>query len=161
MPVVERMVDSDLPCHGCIAFPMNFFMEIGMEREDILRGLDPILRVKMRQAGYRVVLVPQTWAYHPLPESLWKFVRTFIRNGMGSAYLQIFYPEINYDTDEKLESGEFIPKRSFAFRVARYPFRLIHSLLTLQWIRFLGYAVYVFGYLTGMVRFGLFRKRLA
>ena len=62
MPVVDRIVDSDLACHGCVAFPMRVFIEIGMEREDILRGLDPILRVKMRKAGYRVVLVPDNWA---------------------------------------------------------------------------------------------------
>lgn len=158
MPIVDRIVDSDLACHGCVAFPMKVFIEVGMEREDILRGLDPILRVKMRKAGYRVVLIPHTWAYHPLPESIWKFMRTFIRNGVGSAYLQIFYPEISYDTDEKLESSAFVPKRSFLMRVLRYPFRLLHSLLTFQWIRLLGYTVYIFGYLLGWVKFNFSRK---
>lgn len=160
MPVVDRIIDSDLACHGCVAFPMRVFIEIGMEREDILRGLDPILRVKMRKAGYRVVLVPDTWAYHPLPESLWKFMRTFIRNGVGSAYLQVFYPEISYDTDERLESGEFVPKKPLVVRIFRYPVRLAHSLVTFQWIRLLGYTVYVFGYISGFLRF-VFSKRAA
>ena len=161
MPIVDQIIDSDLPCHGCIAFPMPVFIEIGMEREDILRGLDPVLRVKMRKAGYRVVLVPDTWAYHPLPESLGKFIRTFIRNGTGSAYLQVYYPEISYNTDEKLDSSEFVPKRSFIERVIRYPFRLLHSLVTFQWIRLLGYTVYIFGYVTGFARFSFSRKRIA
>ncbi len=153
MPVVKKVTDSDLACHGFVAFRKEVFMKVGMEREDILRGLDPDLRVRIRQANYRVVLAPDTWVYHPLPESLFKFIRTFLRNGYGSAYLQVLHPEINYDTDEKLESKGFTPKRSFFYRAFRYPLRLLQSLVTFQWIRFLGYLVYLFGYIVGFVRF--------
>jgi cellulose synthase/poly-beta-1,6-N-acetylglucosamine synthase-like glycosyltransferase len=113
----------------------------------------------MRQAGYRVVLAPDAWVYHPLPESLRKFIRTFIRNGYGSAYIQVFHPDINYDTDETLYSRNFTPKRSFLFRIIRYPVRLIKSLCTFQWIRFIGYSVYVIGYLIGYVQFSLERSK--
>ncbi len=157
MPVVKEMTDSDLPCHGCVAFPMDFFHSVGMEREDILRGLDPDLRVRIRAAGRRVVLVPDTWVYHPLPASLWKFVQTFFRNGYGSAYMQWVHPELSYDTHEQLELGDFVPKRSFFFRMVRFPFRLLQSLLTFQWIRFLGYLVYMGGYFFGLVHLGWVR----
>ncbi len=154
MPVVKQITDSDLACHGCVAFPMAFFQSIGMEREDILRGLDPDLRVRIRSAGRRVVLIPDTWVYHPLPSSLGKFIRIFFRNGYGSAYMQWVHPELNYDTHEALDLGDFIPKRSFFFRLFRFPFRLLESLVTLKWIRFLGYFVYPFGYLSGIVHLG-------
>jgi len=65
MPIVETITDSDLACHGCVAFRRSVFEQVGMERENILRGLDPDLRVRFRNAGYRVVLVPNTWIYHP------------------------------------------------------------------------------------------------
>lgn len=155
MPVVKELTDSDLPCHGGVAFQKKAFMEVGMERDDILRGLDPDLRVRFRKAGYRVVLVPDTWVYHPLPASLKKFCRTFFRNGYGSAYLQAVHPELSYDTDESLHNGQFVPKRSFLYRLFRFPLRLMKSLLTLQWIRFLGYLVYTGGYLSGFLRFAL------
>ena len=154
MPVVKTITDSDLACHGCVAFPMDFFRSIGMEREDILRGLDPDLRVRIRTAGRRVVLVPDAWVYHPLPASLGKFIRIFFRNGYGSAYMQWVHPELNYDTHEELNLGDFVPKRSFFFRLFRFPFRLLQSLLTFQWIRFLGYCVYSFGYVFGFVHLG-------
>ncbi len=154
MPVVKKITDSDLACHGCVAFPMDFFRSVGMEREDILRGLDPDLRVRIRSAGRRVVLVPDVWVYHPLPASLGKFIRIFFRNGYGSAYMQWVHPELNYDTDEGLDLGDFVPKRSFFFRFFRFPFRLLQSLLTFQWIRFLGYFVYFFGYVFGFLRLG-------
>ena len=153
MPVVESVTDSDMPCHGCVIFPRAVFDQVGMERDDILRGLDPDLRVRIRRAGYRVVLVPQTWVYHPFPATVGKFARLFFRNGYGSAYLQTFYPEINYDTDEAVNSENFVAKRSLAFRLVRFPLRLLKSILMFQWIRFLGYAVYVFGYAYGVVKF--------
>jgi len=161
MPIVKALIDSDLPCHGCVAFPMEIFKKVGMERDDILRGLDPDLRVRIRQAGYRVVLVPETWAYHPLPSSFAKFIRTFIRNGYGSAYMQKVHPELNYDTHEGLESKDFVAKRSFFYRILRYPIRLLHSLVTFQWIRFTGYFVYLIGYAVGCLSFRTGRTKAA
>lgn len=162
MPVVQKVTDSDLPGHPCVGFPKKVFIEVGMEREDILRGLDPDLRVRIRKAGYRVVLAPETWIYHPLPETLFKFMRVFFRNGYGSAYLQLFHPEINYDTDEAVDSAEFVAKHSFGSRLLRYPVRLGKALLEFQWIRLMGYSVYGIGYLGGLLRFGaaaLFAQR--
>lgn len=161
MPIVEKVTESDLPGHPCAAFPKKVFIQIGMEREDILRGLDPDLRVRIRKAGYRVVLAPDTWIHHPLPENLFKFIRVFLRNGYGSAYLQRFYPEMNYDTDEILPSKNFVAKRPLLYRVLRYPVRLARSLVALQWIRLLGYTVYVFGYLAGLVRFSFSRRPIS
>ena len=48
-PVVDQVTDSDLACHSCCAFPLRVFEEVGREREDILRGLDPDLRVRLRR----------------------------------------------------------------------------------------------------------------
>lgn len=158
MPIVSEVTESDLPGHPCAAFPTEVFIKVGMEREDILRGLDPDLRVRIRKAGYRVVLAPDTWIYHPLPESLPKFIRVFLRNGYGSAYLQKFYPEIAYDTDEALGSKAFVPKHSFLQRAVRYPLRLLSALISFQWIRFLGYLVYLIGYAGGYLRFAFSRR---
>ncbi len=157
MPVVKEVMDSDLPCHGCAIFRPDVMRRVGMERETILRGLDPDLRVRIRDAGYRVVLVPDTWVYHPLPESFSKFVRTFFRNGYGTAYIQKYHPEINYDTDEKADLASFVAKRPLWYRVLRYPIRLLQSLIRLEWIRFAGYTVYVFGYLWGAIQFYILR----
>lgn len=153
MPIVDEAVESDLPGHPCAAFPKDVFIKAGMEREDILRGLDPDLRMRIRKAGYRIVLAPQTWIHHPFPKNLFQLIWTFVRNGYGSAYLQRFYPEIAYDTDESLDSKQFRPKRSFFHRLIRYPIRLGSALLSFQWIRFLGYSVYLLGYLIGSLRF--------
>lgn len=149
MPEVSEVTDSDFACHGCCAIPLRVFEEVGGEREDLIRGLDPDLRVRLRSAGYRVVLVPDAVAYHPLPENWRALLRTFFRNGFGSAYARKFNPDSVYETHEHLYARSFRPRRSFLFRIVRFPFRLIGSLLRGHFIRFAAYIAYACGYLWG------------
>ncbi len=150
-PVVDKITDSDLACHGCCAIPKRVFDEVGQEREDILRGLDPDLRVRLRNAGYRVVLAPHARIHHPLPGGWSLLMRTFFRNGFGSAYAQKFHPETVYETHERLNDATFQPRTAFAFRVLRFPFRLLKALASGESIRFVAYIAYAFGYSWGML----------
>jgi GT2 family glycosyltransferase len=150
-PVVDITTDSDLACHGCCAIPKTAFDKIGGEREDILRGLDPDLRVRLRAAGYRIVLAPNTRIHHPLPEGWRSLSRTFFRNGFGSAYARKFQPETVYETHESLNDATFQPKTSFTYRLARFPLRLIRALAHGEWIRFWAYCAYACGYAWGML----------
>ncbi len=150
-PVVDETTDSDLACHGCCAIRRRVFDEVGGEREDILRGLDPDLRVRIRSAGYRVVLAPHARIYHPMPDSLWKLLRLFFRNGFGSAYAQKFQPESVYETHESLEIEDFQPQRTFMYRVLRFPFRLAFALVNGRLLRFSAYVAYACGYVWGML----------
>ncbi len=145
-PVVGEITDSDLACHGCCAIPRRIFDEVGGERESIVRGLDPDLRVRLRERGYRVVLAPNAAIYHPLPDGWRRLSRIFFRNGRGSAYSQRHHPETVYDTSETLDDDGFQPRRSFAYRVARFPLRLVRAIATGEFIRFVGYGAYAAGY---------------
>jgi GT2 family glycosyltransferase len=149
MPAVDTITDSDFACHGCCAFPKRVFDEVGGEREDIIRGLDPDLRVRLRDAGYRVVLVPGAVAYHPLPSGWRAVLRLFFRNGFGSAYAQKFHRDSVYETHESVDVSNFKPRNSFAYRVARYPIRLARAAATGQAIRLVGYCSYACGYCWG------------
>jgi GT2 family glycosyltransferase len=148
-PEVEIITDSDLACHGCCAFPIEVFRAVGGEREDIVRGLDPDLRVRLRAAGYRVVLAPHCRIHHPLPPNFRALLRTFFRNGYGSAYAQRFAPDSVYETHESLDAASFRPRTRLAFRVARFPMRLLRALATGQWLRLAAYCVYAAGYAWG------------
>ncbi len=148
-PVVDTVVDSDLACHGCCAMRTEVFNAVGREREDIIRGLDPDLRVRLRSAGYRVVLAPNARIYHPLPDGWRKLFRMFFRNGYGSAYARKFQPESVYDTHEELSDRSFTPRTSFMYRLLRFPVRLIRALMQGKLLRFAAYVAYAFGYLWG------------
>jgi len=149
-PVVETVTESDMACHGCCAIPKTIFEEIGREREDLIRGLDPDLRVRLRAAGYRVVLAPNTRIYHPLPEGWLPLLRIFFRNGYGSAYARKYRPDTVYETHERLDSAAFIPKRTFAYRLLRFPFRLLAAVASGHFMRFAAYVSYACGYGWGM-----------
>ncbi len=149
MPVTETITDSDLACHGCCAIPRRVFDEVGGEREDILRGLDPDLRVRLRTAGYRVVLAPQARIYHPLPPDWRRLLRTFFRNGYGSAYARKFHPDAVFETHEQLDDAGFRPRTSLAYRALRFPLRLAKALVTGRRHRFAAYCSYAAGYIWG------------
>lgn len=148
-PVVDAVTDSDLACHGCCAMRAEIFHAVGGEREDIIRGLDPDLRVRLRSAGYRVVLAPNARIYHPLPENWRKLLRMFFRNGFGSAYAQKFQPDSVYETHEELSDQSFQPRTTLAYRVLRFPVRLVRAVFSGQFLRFGAYAAYVTGYVWG------------
>lgn len=150
-PVVDAVTDSDLACHGCCAIPRTVFEEIGGEREDLIRGLDPDLRLRLRQAGYRVVLAPNARIHHPLPDGWLSIVRTFFRNGYGSAYAQKFRPDSVIETHESLHEAGFQPKRPLAFRLARFPVRMLKALAQGRFIRVVAYKAYALGYVWGLL----------
>jgi len=158
MKVVDRVTESDMACHGCCAIPKRVFEEVGGERENILRGLDPDLRFRLRQKGYKTVLAPNTWVYHPLPATLGKFIKTFFRNGMGSAYCYKYQPHLIYDTDEMLEMKSFNPRVPFLLRIFRFPARIIKAVIEFKFLRVLAYIVYGMGFYYGVLKYSLVGK---
>lgn len=150
-PVVDRVTDSDLACHGCCAFPRAVFEAIGGEREDLIRGLDPDLRMRLRAAGYRVVLAPSARIYHPMPAGWRALIRIFFRNGFGSAYAYKFQRDSVYETHEALHAADFQPRTTLGYRLIRFPLRLARALGTGQWLRLTAYTSYAFGYAWGLL----------
>lgn len=150
-PVVDTVTDSDLACHGCCGIPRRVFEEIGGEREDIMRGLDPDLRARLRDAGYRVVLAPHARIHHPLPEGRTALLKLFVRNGFGSAHAWKFHPDSVYETHEELDSSTFASKRSLAYRALRMPMRIAAAFFTGRSLRALAYSAYACGYVWGLL----------
>lgn len=150
-PEVDSITDSDLACHGCCIIPAPLFRQIGGEREDLIRGLDPDLRVRLRNAGYRVVLAPGARIYHPLPDGWPALLKLFFRNGLGSAYAWKYQPDTVYETHEQLDSAQFRSTRPFLYRVLRFPGRLILALARGQHMRFAAYCSYACGYVWGLI----------
>jgi GT2 family glycosyltransferase len=153
MPVVDQITDSDYPCHGCCILPKEVFDAVGGEREDIPRGLDPDLRVRLRAAGHRVVLVPGARAYHPLPDGWKSLLRTFYRNGRGSAYARRHHPESVFETRERVDADGFQPRTSLPYRAVRFVGRLASALATGREMRLAAYGVYAIGYARGWLPF--------
>ncbi len=145
-PVQEQIVDSDMVQHPCLVMEKQRFLEIGGEDEELIRGLDPLLRWKVREHGWRVVIAPGCWVGHPLPEGWLSIIRMYFRNGRGSAFAQRHYPERIYQLDAGYRGDEFAPHRSLLRRALGHPARLFRELCTARWIAASAQLAYLLGY---------------
>ncbi len=160
-PIVEEVVDSDMVQHPCLAMRKEQFFAVGGEDEELMRGLDPLLRFKVREAGWRVVIAPQTAISHPLPDGLWAVLRMYYRNGRGSAFAQKNYPDRIYNLSDGFCRNRLRARVPFFLRTVRYPLRLARSLLGLRWIRLSVEVAYLLGYVGEWTRRGARTHRAA
>lgn len=148
--LVSKIMDSDMAEHPCAAFPKRVFYEIGGENELIPRGLDPYLRSEIRKAGYRVVVIPDSWIHHLPPSSFKALLRQFFRNGKGSAYAQKFYPRWTIDTPNK-HVAKFRERKSLPYRIIRKLVRMAVAFFRLHWIRLATSIAFSLGYIWGLI----------
>lgn len=149
--------ESDMVQHPCLAIRKELFFEIGGEDEELIRGLDPILRYRVRKNGYKVVIVKDTWIYHLIPKTLFKLAKMYFRNGMGSAFAKKFFPDRIYDVDRGYNEG-YIPKRTiFAIRIFRGITNIIINCMEFKWINVFVLLSYYMGFLVEYL-LGIYKK---
>ncbi len=146
-PVVARPTESDMVVTACCAVPRRLFWELGGFHEGIPRGVDPEFRHRLRQAGWRTVVAPQTWFYHPMPTGLVELCRTHYRNGRLTAQAVRTAPGVALENPDG-HVAHFPPRRTARYRAARHVARLVGRLLTLQWVALAAQVCYLIGYAT-------------
>jgi GT2 family glycosyltransferase len=146
-PIVKETVDSDMVQHPCLAMPKKVFLEISGEDEELIRGLDPVLRYKTRRAGYRVVIAANAAIAHMLPDTFRKVFAMYFRNGRGSAFAKKFYADRIYDSAPGFEGDAFKASRPFAFRVLRRLANIVRSIAKGETIRLGTDVAYTLGFL--------------
>ena len=149
-PPVREITDSDLAEHGCLAIRKSVFYQVGGEHEWLPRGLDPYLRSRVRQAGYRVVVIPDAWYHHLPPRTMQALARQAFRNGAQAAYCQKFFPEDVIETPAH-HTGVFPEQVAFPRRAVRYAVHIMTAFVTLRWIYLLERLVYAAGFLYGFL----------
>jgi cellulose synthase/poly-beta-1,6-N-acetylglucosamine synthase-like glycosyltransferase len=69
----------------CAAMRRDVFVEAGGFDDTLVRGVDTEFFVRVRRLGYRFLLVPRTWTYHPAPPTPWALLRKQFLYGVGHA----------------------------------------------------------------------------
>ncbi len=69
----------------CCAMRRAVYDQVGGFNNELVRGVDTEFFTRVRRAGYRFILVPHTWTWHPAPGSLWKLLRKHWLYGVGHA----------------------------------------------------------------------------
>jgi glycosyltransferase involved in cell wall biosynthesis len=147
-PIVDELVDSDMVSHMCLAMPASLFFQIGKESDWLLAGTDPDLRFRVREAGYRVVVVPNSWAYHPAPESMRSLARFAYKKGSFTAWQYRFARDLMYEAPDG-HTGDFPARTTLLYRVFRKGVRIAGEVITLRPFGLLYDLCYSFGYIVG------------
>nr|WP_239583692.1 glycosyltransferase [Herpetosiphon giganteus] len=69
----------------CCAMRRAVYDEVGGFNNELIRGVDTEFFTRVRRAGYRFILVPNTWTWHPAPANLWALLRKHWLYGLGHA----------------------------------------------------------------------------
>ena len=94
-PIVDRVTETkEGATHLCCAFPRRIYEEVGGESDILITGTDLDMRHRIRKAGYKTVLAPNCWAYHPLPSNLAQAVKNWWWYGTGSHIFAVSNPDI-------------------------------------------------------------------
>ena len=92
--VVETALESNPPLAGpglsevtttCAEMRREVWERAGGFDETLVRSVDPEFFRRVRRLGYRFVLVPHAWVWHPAPASLGRLLRKHFLYGVGHA----------------------------------------------------------------------------
>ncbi|MFH1622834.1 MAG: glycosyltransferase [Candidatus Omnitrophota bacterium] len=140
--------------HACLAIKKSIFEEVEGEKENLITGTDIDLKIRIKNKGYKTAVVPNTWVYHLMPNSLRKLSKEAFNCGFGLAYAvkvvpHVFgLPKIKFiDYQIKTKTGAFF------YRIMTTLLRIPFYILTLRPIHFLYYFFYLLGHIYGWVKF--------
>jgi glycosyltransferase involved in cell wall biosynthesis len=153
-PIADSIDYQGKVSHACLAIKKSLFDQVGGERDDLITGTDIDLNARIKNKGYRAAVVPNTWVYHLMPQSLFKLIKEAFNCGFGLAYAvkvvpdTFGLPKIKFtDYTIKTKTGAFI------YRIFTTLLRLLFYLVTLRPIHCLFYIFYILGHIYGWVRF--------
>lgn len=93
-PVVSHPLESNPPLDGhgyseltttCAAVRREVWEQVGGFDESLFRGVDTDFFTRVRKLGFRFILVPDTWVWHPAPATLGALLRKHFYYGVGYA----------------------------------------------------------------------------
>lgn len=149
--LVSRVTESDIVTTACCMARRCDLARLGNFHDRILRGVDPELRNRYRQGGFKIVVAPNVWHHHPMPSSFGALLRIAYRNGYSSAFAQRHFPETVFYNPEG-HVGQFEARPSLTKRVVARAWRMVGALLSGR----LEGLSYDLAYALGYLRFRLF-----
>jgi len=150
-PVVSEIIETDMAHHAALSMRKDIYLKVGQENENLLLGTDPDLRYRVRQAGYRVVVVPHTWVCHPPHLNLRSLLKGVFHRGKDAAHVFWHYPHLVYEAPAG-DAINFVPKRTFLYRAIRFIIQNIDAFINLKLIFLSVRIAYGLGYVTGLVK---------
>jgi len=148
--IVDVLTESDMVTTQCCAIRREVFYQFDGFNAKLIRGVDPEFRYRLRQKGYKIVIVPNSWHYHPMPENLGKLIRIQFRNGYSSAFVFRFWRDLLIETPNN-DDTEFVAKQSLLYRTFRFIRETMEALIRFKIFLFIANISYRAGYVYGLI----------
>ena len=149
-PMVADITVSDMAEHPCLIMRKDIFLRVGGENELLPRGLDPYLRQVFRDAGYKVVVIPEVFIHHLPPVRTGKLIRQFFRNGFIAFYVNKFYPQWVFELTTEHRDLEQI-RAGWNQRLVRQVRKITGALVDRKLIYLITQLAYVYGFCWGLL----------
>ena len=155
-PIVDELTDVFVASSACCAIRKDTFFKIGGFNEEIIRGEDSVLSYQLREAGYRVVLAPDAWCYHPQPDNLTELIKTQFRDGLGVCFVDTFHPDLNIDVhpDGVLFCTE---RKTKLARIRRFVLSLLGAVWQGKFLLSFAKLIYMVSYLHGICKYRILK----
>ncbi len=154
VPEVNNITDIALATTACWAIDRKLFNRLGGFNEHIIRGEDSELAVRLISSGQRIVLAPNTWCYHPVPDSMRQLIKINFRNGVGVCSVDTFYPHLNIDIHPKGIVG-YSERKTLFERVRRFLLSAFEAVIKGKVLLLLSKIFYASGYFFGTLKYRL------
>jgi len=149
-PIVKKVVESDMATHAGMAIKKSLYEKVGGEEEFLYRNDDTYLRYKIKKLGYKVVLVPNAWVYHPMPRNLFELIKRRFYQGIDQAHDYKFYPSYIYESP--LKQGEFHRKSNLANQIVRNLKIIVRSIFRMKLILLISRLATGMGFIYGYMK---------
>ncbi|MBI4230541.1 MAG: glycosyltransferase [Planctomycetes bacterium] len=156
---VESVTDSDMATHAAMAIRRSVYREVGGEPAACWRADDQVLRARVREAGYRVVVVPGCLVFHPAPPGWSGYLRRRVRDGIAAAHDARVAPEAIVDLSPD-GGARWGTRRTRARRARDWFVRSARAFGAGDMAFLVSRAAYAFGYGAGALFPGRFRNPL-
>ena len=156
--ITDQAVDIHVAHGACFVIKKELFIKLGGFNEQMIRGEDSELTERMKADGCRVILAPQTWCFHPSPGNIKQLIQANIRNGSGVAFVDVFYPRLNFDISPAGVTYYSAPKtkKERAIRFFRTSIKAIGRGYVLLILAKLFYAL---GYVCGLIKYTAIKRK--
>jgi GT2 family glycosyltransferase len=101
---VDSYVESNMVCHAGLGIRREVWERLGGESSTIPTGTDTDLRLRVRQAGLKVILLPETKVYHPFPGSAGEMWRRTWEHGLKHHLFREVHPDAMDEACELVDS---------------------------------------------------------
>ncbi len=154
--VVDSTIDVSVATTQCLAVSKEIFHKSGRFNEEIIRGVDPEFSLRLREAGWRVVLSSNTVCYHPQPDNIIQLIGIRFRDGLAVSFADTFYSDLNIDVHP--ESIIYFSEGKNIFgRMGRFFSTGLDAILEGKTLLLLSKIFYALGYLHGVLRYRISR----